>query len=137
MSENATFEPEISEPKIAPDGYMYAPNGGLLKRGNPGGKGGGRPANKVRSKMSMLADGNLDKLAKLAKEDKLTPGDLLRWQDILLKYSMGEAKLAADEFAVLAGECFAETLSEFNIPDSDLIVKRVAELLSERLKLGG
>ncbi len=121
-----------------PEGYMPGKNGGLLKRGgNEGWKSPGRPANKVRAKMSMLADGNLEAIAKLAKAGQLTPGAMLRWQDILLKYSMGEAKLAADEFAVLAGECIAETLSEFNIPDSDLIVKRVAELLGERLKLGG
>lgn len=89
--------PAPSTPTALVPAVMPGRNGGTLNRGNPGNKGGGRPASVIREalrgdfekrrrKLREIADNKPDKDGKLP----YTTADQLKALDLMAKYGMGQ-----------------------------------------------
>lgn len=127
MSTETSFEPETT----VPEGYMPGKNGGLLMVGGEKRAHGGRYTNKTRQEMQRKSPHLLARLIDRVEKGTATFAEEAKLLELTCRFGMGEAKLAADEFAVLAGECFAEVVQD----ESKL--NEFASLIAERLKLGG
>lgn len=65
-------------------------NGGRLRRGNPGNKGGlGRTPSEIRQKLRGSFADRVKVCEKIADDPKASPSDRLRALDLLAKYGLG------------------------------------------------
>jgi len=68
-------------------------NGGSLRSGNPGNKGGGRRPDHIRATARESLDVALEVLHdRLSTPESLTTGELLKVLDLLLRYGIGPAQ---------------------------------------------
>lgn len=72
-------------------------NGGALRSGNPGNKGGGRRPDHIRAAARESLDVALEVLRnRLNTPESLTTGELLKLLDLLFRYSIGPAQPETD-----------------------------------------
>jgi hypothetical protein len=88
-------------------------NGGMLKTGNPGNRGGsGRPPNEIRALCREIGYRGLERLAELEIDDPKTLLDLV---NLALRYGVGtKADITSDDKPVLPHMTDEERLARIN-----------------------
>ena len=110
---------------LQPTPMRTMPNGGQLRVGNPGNRGGaGAMSNELRERLRGSLEERMNTLEEVIDDESLRPADRLRAIELLLKYGIGVAKdseswdrwsvveLVADLGAVVARHVDANTLGQ-------------------------